>query len=88
MRRKLTVISWIVILVATTIISVSVLAQNQPQRPTQGQSQKPPAEAIAACKGKKLNTSCRINTPQGTVTGTCTTIQNQLACTPQGGPPR
>lgn len=48
-----------------------------------GQNQ-PPAEAIAACNNKSTNSSCSINTPQGTRTGTCKQPPNSssLACIP------
>ncbi|MBK8780744.1 MAG: DUF1566 domain-containing protein [Anaerolineales bacterium] len=51
--------------------------------------QQPPQAAIDACVGLTLNTACSINTPNGTVTGTCGTPPNssQMACMPAGGPP-
>lgn len=53
-----------------------------------GQGQ-PPQEAIDACNGLSAGSSCSINTPNGTVTGTCNTPPNssQLACMPAGGRP-
>ena len=66
--------------------------QNQPTGPQgsggAGQGQ-PPQEAIDACSGLSSGTSCSINTPNGTVTGTCNTPPNssQLACMPAGGRP-
>ena len=44
----------------------------------------PPQEAITACNGKAQNSACSIQTPQGTITGSCKTppdAQN-LACVP------
>ena len=73
--------------------------QNQPAGQTQptgpaggtqgGQGQQPPQEAITACNGLSIGASCSINTPNGTVSGTCGTPPNstQLACMPAGGPP-
>ena len=76
--------------------------QGQAQQPTgqgqpagqvggvQGQQgQQPPQEAITACLGLSSGASCSINTPNGTVTGTCGAPPNstQLACMPAGGPP-
>jgi hypothetical protein len=73
--------------------------QNQPAGQTQptgpvgggqaGQGQQPPQEAITACMGLSVGASCSINTPNGTVTGTCGAppSSTQLACMPAGGPP-
>lgn len=67
--------------------------QNQPSGQAggaqAGQGQQPPQEAITACSGLSSGSSCSINTPNGTVTGTCGTPPNatQLACMPAGGPP-
>ncbi len=48
----------------------------------------PPPEAIAACNGSSQGNSCQVNTPHGTLTGTCMIVPTQdLACVPQGGPP-
>lgn len=54
-----------------------------------GNGQQPPQAAIDACVGLTQGTACSINTPNGTVTGTCGTPPNssQLACMPAGGPP-
>jgi len=54
--------------------------QNQP--PQGGNGQQPPEEAFTACSGLAENASCSINTPNGTVTGTCRPITERLACTP------
>jgi hypothetical protein len=56
---------------------------------TGGQGQQPPQEAITACNGLSNGASCSVNTPNGSVNGTCQTIPNssQLACVPAGGPP-
>ncbi|MBI3167485.1 MAG: YHYH protein [Chloroflexi bacterium] len=54
-----------------------------------GQGQQPPQEAISACSGLSVGASCSINTPNGTLSGTCGAPPNstQLACMPAGGPP-
>jgi hypothetical protein len=90
MKRKLSVFTWIVIVTVTVMIAFSVMAQPQPPngQPPNGQPPQPPKEAIAACKGKREGNSCQINTPQGTITGVCSLAGNQLACTPEGGPPQ
>ncbi|NWF63703.1 MAG: DUF1566 domain-containing protein, partial [Chloroflexi bacterium] len=67
--------------------------QTQPTGPAgsgqAGQGQQPPQEAIAACAGLSQGASCSINTPNGTVSGTCGTPPNssQLARMPAGAPP-
>ena len=65
---------------------------NQPTGPVgtgQGQQGQPPQEAITACTGLTQGASCSINTPNGTLSGTCGMPPNstQLACVPAGGPP-
>jgi hypothetical protein len=50
-------------------------------------SDPPPQEAIDACSGDSGGDACEVNTPQGAITGTCTSIEGQLACVPEGGPP-
>ncbi|KAA3645548.1 MAG: DUF1566 domain-containing protein [Chloroflexi bacterium] len=47
----------------------------------------PPQEAINACVGSSTGAACTINTPNGTLDGTCTNIQSELACVPEGGRP-
>ena len=47
----------------------------------------PPQEAINACNGLSENAACQFTSPRGSVAGTCLTIQSQLACAPEGGPP-
>jgi hypothetical protein len=64
------------------------LAQGQPgvgSRLAQGVA--PPQEAINACIGQNSASACTFNTPDGTLNGTCTQIESQLACVPEGGPP-
>jgi len=59
------------------------------QGPAQGGGGQPPQQAIDACNGLAQGAACTINTPNGTINGTCNTPPNssQLACMPQGGPP-
>lgn len=66
--------------------------QSQPTGPAggaQGNAQQPPQEAITACQGLSVGASCSVNTPNGTLNGTCGTPPNstQLACMPAGGRP-
>lgn len=48
----------------------------------------PPQEAIDACVGLSVGSACSMNTPQGTLSGSCSNIQSTLACVPEGGPGR
>ncbi len=43
----------------------------------------PPQEAIAACSGKAEQDTCSFTDQNGDHTGTCETVQSQLACSPQ-----
>lgn len=65
-------------------------AGRQPQgKPQGGMRGGPPPEALNACQGKQSGTSCQFISPHGTINGTCQTIQNQVACVPEGmGPGR
>ncbi len=47
----------------------------------------PPQQAIDACSSLSENAPCQFTSPRGDVTGTCASIQSQLVCAPQGGPP-
>jgi hypothetical protein len=50
----------------------------------------PPQEAIDACSGLSQGAACTVNTPNGTLTGSCQvppqSASTQLACVPAGGP--
>jgi hypothetical protein len=48
----------------------------------------PPEEAIEACSGLNEGAQCEIASPRGAILGTCLPIQTELACVPEGGPPR
>lgn len=75
--------------------SVSIESEGIESNPAgQGQSSPmgggtPPQEAIDACLGLTQGSACTINTPNGTVSGTCGTPPNssQMACMPAGVPP-
>lgn len=41
-----------------------------------------PQTAIDACSGKSAGSSCSFTAPKGTVSGTCTSVTNGLACVP------
>ena len=46
----------------------------------------PPKEAFDACVNKAAQDTCEFTAQRGLETGTCQTVQEQLACTPQRGP--
>jgi hypothetical protein len=49
----------------------------------------PPAEAVAACKGKAVGSQASFTGRRGeTVTGTCDKIGDVVAVRPAGGPPK
>jgi hypothetical protein len=53
----------------------------------QGRPQGPPPEAVEACEGLSEGDSCEFTSPRGdTISGTCQTIEELLACVPEGGP--
>ncbi|MBN1563797.1 MAG: DUF1566 domain-containing protein [Anaerolineae bacterium] len=63
--------------------------QGLPGQGQQGQGQagqgQPPQAAIDACNGLSVGAACTVNTPNGTVSGACTLMQNNvLACVPAG----
>jgi hypothetical protein len=45
----------------------------------------PPQEAIVACTSKTAKDACSFTDQNGDHTGTCETVQSQLACSPQQG---
>jgi hypothetical protein len=48
----------------------------------------PPQEAIDACADLNQEDACTVNTPHGTLTGSCLAmLSGQLACVPKSGPP-
>lgn len=71
--------------------SSGIMQQDQPGgMPTQGgqgpQGGTPPQEAINACSASVVGAACSFVAPNGTITGTCQSIQQQLACVPVTGP--
>lgn len=58
--------------------------------PQGGNGGQPPQEALTACIGLSQGTACTVNTPRGSINGTCQIPPNlsQLACVPAGGPPK
>jgi hypothetical protein len=58
--------------------------QGQPPQQDQagGPGGQPPQEAIDACAGSAGGAACTIQTPNGALSGTCQSLQNQLACVP------
>jgi len=63
--------------------------QGQPPAGGQGNGQQPPQAAIDACLNLAINSTCTVNTPNGTLSGICGTPPNSslLVCMPAGGPP-
>lgn len=74
----------LVAIVALT--ALPALAQDR-SRPPQGHG--PPAEALAACRGRTRGASCTVTPPNGgsAVSGTCDSPSEELplACRPEGG---
>jgi hypothetical protein len=65
----------------TETIEVTALpAENR--QPAKGGT--PPQEAIAACSGKAENDTCSFSDLNGDHSGSCETVQSQLACSPKG----
>jgi len=54
----------------------------------------PPPEAYTACEGLSDGGACSVETPHGTLSGTCrvprrgSQQETRLICAPEGGPPR
>jgi hypothetical protein len=69
----------------TTDISQTAALSVDPAQgqPTGGGT--PPQEAIAACSSKSAQNACSFTDQNGDHTGTCETVQGQLACSPQKG---
>lgn len=47
----------------------------------------PPPEAIEACGTLSEGAACQVQTPRGSLRGTCQVLREQLACLPLGGGP-
>lgn len=67
-----------------TVDSTSNNQSDSGQPPAGGQ---PPQEAIDACNNLSAGATCQFNSPQGSVSGTCTQVESQMACAPAGGAP-
>jgi hypothetical protein len=92
MKLAVSIVS-VCILIAVTFMTLPLWSEAQPGggngggreggRPPQG----PPQEAIAACEGLNEGDSCEFTSPRGdTIGGICRSIEEQLACAPEGGP--
>ncbi len=59
-----------------------------------GRRHGPPPEAYTACEGLSDGGACSVETPDGTLSGTCrvprrrSSQEASLICVPEGGPPR
>ncbi|NOG60044.1 MAG: YHYH protein [Proteobacteria bacterium] len=58
-------------------------SQNQRSGPPGGPSGGPPQEALNACENKREGSSCSVNTPRGSMRGTCRTMRSDFVCVPQ-----
>ena len=79
--------------VAAAALSFSLFAHAQPPNGQQRERRGPPPEAIEACSGASEGQECVVETPHGTLEGTCRQMPDaeELACVPndhRGGPPR
>jgi hypothetical protein len=89
--RLLAVLISIVLVVAAAIAASSTATAQTPPGPQGGDTgnerRGPPAEALAACKGAKLDQGCSFTAPIGTVTGNCwqPDAEHPLACRPEHG---
>jgi hypothetical protein len=80
-------------MLAAGTLLFGVLAQAQPPSGSGQDRRGPPPEAIEACSGASEGQACTVDTPHGTLEGTCRQVPNldELACVPndhRGGPPR
>ena len=77
---------------AVSDIAGEEIPTNVEQEPVIGEIQAPhkssggplPEKAIQACSQLGIGGSCQFNAPRGSITGTCQSFQNQLACVPDG----
>jgi hypothetical protein len=71
---------------STATVTGSNLTDSNTNPQTQNVGQRlPPKEAFDACVGKAEQQSCSFTAAKGLETGTCATVQNQLACSPEHG---
>ena len=76
----------------TGVLCLGLLAQAQPPGGSDRGRPGPPPEAFEACSGASEGETCTVNTPHGTLDGTCQQVPDaeELACVPndhRGGPP-
>jgi len=80
---------WISVLFVAAIVSVLASCAAGPRE--RDRPQKPPSEAIEACADLSAGDACSFTGPRNeAISGTCMALkgdQEQLACTPEGGPP-
>ena len=87
MKRAASIISLCVSLLHITFMMLAMWSEAEPGGEDRRLPQGPPQEAIAACEGKSEGDSCEFTSPRDeTISGTCRSIEEQLACVPEGGP--
>ena len=76
-------------LVGTAWALSGLLPQPASAQPAEGQRQRPPPEALAACKSLASGTACKFTGPKGDASGTCFAPRQgvPLACRPANAPP-
>lgn len=80
-------------ILAAGALSFGLFADAQPSNGSERERRGPPPEAIEACSGASEGQDCVVETPHGTLEGTCRRMPDgdELACVPnnhRGGPPR
>ena len=74
-------------LAAGALIGGAALGQPKTDEPPTGGRERPPAEAMAACKTLKAQDACSFNGGRGAVSGTCWAPEGApLACRPKDAP--
>jgi hypothetical protein len=78
---------------AACALSFSLFAHAQPPNGQQRERRGPPPEAFEACSGASEGQECVVDTPHGTLEGTCQQARDLdgLVCVPndhRGPPPR
>jgi len=69
-------------------VTTIVLSYAQSGKGNEGKDRKPPKEAIETCVGQEVGFECTMNTPRGSLTGTCmnTPDEKYFVCMPKDGP--
>lgn len=71
---------------AASLFLTAALASAQDDRPRPPHP--PPPEAFAACEAQEEGSLCAVETPHGTLEGTCRAPRGErLVCVPNGPPP-